>query len=652
MGAQKISQRGNRTGQTISRPSENTFVEKLNAFLDKRLTFLFFLSLIFIAILSYALFDVRISLSGDDSAYIERGKRFLEYGNYPGYQGPLYPVFLSFFMAIFGMNIVLLKVVSLFCILGFQTFTFLTLRHRVPALLTSAVLLLVAFNAEVLYYASQTYSEAFYLLLVAWALWFYITHFAARNKDYTRGKQVGMALILAAILLCMGLARSIGYIGIIVVLLFGLCYRKYWKDTWLIAGAFVFVYLVWSLLKWMLWGKGGAEFSGQLTMLLQKDVYNASVGQEDLGGFLGRFWGNMKNYISFHFYEILGLRKYTREMPVSALVSVVTFVWGVVGLVVSWRKNKVIFLMGLYAGGFLVLTFFIMQVFWNQGRLIVPVLPYLLLLLLSALYYFPDRKWRSAMHVVLPFVIVLVFMTETGRLSAKVKEVSKVTDKYYGLTPDWMNYIRASEWAAKELPENVVVGCRKPSISFVYGNGRQFYGVMNVPTGSAEELLKQCQDSPQEYAIIAVGELEKQLPVSLVGFLKDNTEAFYFNGQQTLLVIKGEAAPMADFKHLLETAQVKREESITLKEKDFVIYPDELLQKLKENSVDYILSASLRADPARKTNRTINTVERYMGYISQKYPEAFVKVAQVGSDDNEPAIIWKINYPQLPDRVR
>ena len=143
MGAQKISQRGNRTGQTISRPSENTFVEKLNAFLDKRLTFLFFLSLIFIAILSYALFDVRISLSGDDSAYIERGKRFLEYGNYPGYQGPLYPVFLSFFMAIFGMNIVLLKVVSLFCILGFQTFTFLTLRHRVPALLTSAVLLLV-----------------------------------------------------------------------------------------------------------------------------------------------------------------------------------------------------------------------------------------------------------------------------------------------------------------------------------------------------------------------------------------------------------------------------------------------------------------------------------------------------------------------------
>ncbi len=57
MGAQKISQRGNRTGQTISRPSENTFVEKLNAFLDKRLTFLFFLSLIFIAILSYALFD-------------------------------------------------------------------------------------------------------------------------------------------------------------------------------------------------------------------------------------------------------------------------------------------------------------------------------------------------------------------------------------------------------------------------------------------------------------------------------------------------------------------------------------------------------------------------------------------------------------------
>ncbi|MDE7374154.1 MAG: hypothetical protein K2M86_02325, partial [Odoribacter sp.] len=340
MGIQKNNTKEGRNGENARLP-ESAFIGNLNAFIDKRLTLVFILSLVLTTVLSYALFDVRVSLSGDDAAYVERGKRFLDEFVYPTFQGPLYPIFLSFFMAIFGMNIVLLKIVSLFCILGFQTFTFLTLRNRVPALLTSAVLVLTAFNAEVLYYASQTYSEAFYMLLGAWGLWFYVTHFADRTGEYAPMKRIGTALVLGAILVCLGLARSVGFVGIIVILVFGFSYRKYWKDTLLIFCAFVLVYLLWSLLKWMLWGKGGAEFSGQLSMLLQKEVYNASVGREDLGGFLSRFWGNTKNYISFHFYEILGLRKYTSNMPTSSLLSLLTFGLGLTGLVVAWRKNKI-----------------------------------------------------------------------------------------------------------------------------------------------------------------------------------------------------------------------------------------------------------------------------------------------------------------------
>jgi len=626
---------------------ENTFSEKLNGCLEKRLTWIFCLSLVFMVIFSSALFDVRVSLTGDDAAYIERGKRFLDHFIYPSYQGPLYPIFLSFFMAVFGMNVVLLKVVSLLCILGFQTFTYFTLRHRVPALLTTAVLVLVAFNAEILYYASQTYSEAFYLLLAAWGLWFYVTHFVDRKRNYSWVKQGGMALILGSILLGMGLARSVGYVGVIAILVFGFSYRKYWKDTCWILGGFVAVYLLWTLLKLALWGNGGTEFSGQLSMLLQKDVYNASVGQEDLSGFFIRFWRNMNNYISFHFYEILGLRKFTNTMPTSAWVSVLTFVVGAVGLVTSYRKNKVVFLLGLYTGGFLVLTFFIMQVFWNQGRLIVPVIPYLLLLLLAAFYYFPWSKWRTGFHVVLPLLVLTGFMAETGRLAGKVKEARKITGKYYGLTPDWINYVQASEWAAKNLPEKAVIGCRKPSISFVYGNGREFYGIMNVPSGSAEDLLKLQKEHPEEYVILSGSELGRPLAVNLVNNFRNHLEAYYFSGGRTFFVVKGSAEVMTDFRQQLETAQVKTEDSLLLKEKDYVVYPEELIQRLKKSSVDYIITAHLRINPAQKTNRTINTVERYMSYISQKYPEAFVKVAQIGSDDNEPAVIWQINYTKL-----
>lgn len=648
MGVQNKNIKGNNTKEMTSVKTTDTLVDKLNVFLEKRLNLLFIISLILMVIISYALFDVRISLSGDDAAYIERAKKFLDHFAYPSYQGPLYPIFLSFFIAIFGMNVVLLKIVSLFCMLGFQAFTYLTLRQRVPALLSSAVLLLIAVNAEVLYYASQTYSEAFYMLLVAWGLWFYVTHFIDRAKEYSWTKQAGMALILGCILLSMGLARSVGYVGLITVLFFGLCFRKYWKDTVMLLIGFVVVYLCWSLLKWICWGNGSAEFSTQLSMLLQKDVYNANMGQEDLTGFLVRFWQNTNNYISFHFYEILGLRKFVVTMPTSSLISLLTIALALTGLLVAYRKNKVMFLLGVYAGSFLVLTFFIMQVFWKQGRLIVPVVPYLLLLLLFALYYFPVQKWRTLLHTLLPILLVVLLMTEVKRLSGKVKETTRITNKYYGLTPDWINYIQASEWAAIQLPREAVIGCRKPSISFVYGQGRNFYGIMNVPTASAGEFLEVWKERPEEYAVILQSELEKPLPAASIKTFRTHLEAYYFTNNQGYFVIKGEAEVMTDFKHQLELAGIKTTDSLSLREKDFVVYPDVLLGKLKEHSVDYIITANLRSDPTRKTQRTINTVERYLRYISQKYPQLFVKIAQIGKDNDEPASVWQVDYSQLP----
>ena len=45
-----------------------------------------------------------------------------------------------------------------------------------------------------------------------------------------------------------------------------------------------------------------------------------------------------------------------------------------------------------------------------------------------------------------------------------------------------------------------------------------------------------------------------------------------------------------------------------------------------------------------KDGLIINTVERYMAFIQEKYPQVFSKVSQIGDDDNEPATIFKIEY--------
>ena len=74
------------------------------------------------------------------------------------------------------------------------------------------------------------------------------------------------------------------------------------------------------------------------------------------------------------------------------------------------------------------------------------------------------------------------------------------------------------------------------------------------------------------------------------------------------------------------------------------ISPDTLLNNLRINSVEYAIAANLRAIPNAKTERIINTVQRYLYIIEMKYPGIFTLHHQVGNDDNEPALLYRINY--------
>jgi len=81
-------------------------------------------------------------------------------------------------------------------------------------------------------------------------------------------------------------------------------------------------------------------------------------------------------------------------------------------------------------------------------------------------------------------------------------------------------------------------------------------------------------------------------------------------------------------------------------------YPDSLLYQLQNAGVTYILTANLRRNTARKDGMIINTVERYMAFIQEKYPQIFSKISQIGDDNNEPATIFKIEYEKYGRSVK
>ena len=145
------------------------------------------------------LFNLRISEGGDDSTYIIRAYKFLKQGTYPSYQGPLYPVFLSFIIGISGgIKLGLLKFTSFIFMLVFYPLFFNAYKDRIPPLTLFAAFLIISVNSFILYFASQTYSEAMFMALTGW---FFLLFFNYLDKDPTGIKNMKSLDFLKKILL-------------------------------------------------------------------------------------------------------------------------------------------------------------------------------------------------------------------------------------------------------------------------------------------------------------------------------------------------------------------------------------------------------------------------------------------------------------------
>ena len=81
--------------------SEKDFFSTIEDFLKKRERLLFGFAFFLTIIFALLLFDLKINVGGDDSAYIIRALDFIRNGTFPSFQGPLYPIFLCPVVAVF-----------------------------------------------------------------------------------------------------------------------------------------------------------------------------------------------------------------------------------------------------------------------------------------------------------------------------------------------------------------------------------------------------------------------------------------------------------------------------------------------------------------------------------------------------------------------
>jgi hypothetical protein len=519
-------------------------------------------------------------------------------------------------------------------------------------------MLISSVSAELLYFGSQTYTEAMYLFLQS-VLFFLVIRYYMDMKDHIKliYKNWWLVLLVGLLLFIMSITRNIGIVVIGVVLLYLLTERKFYLAGYTLI-SFVLFRIPFSIYKSVRWNIHGEDMSKQLDGLLLKNYYNPALGKEDFGGMIDRFLENSQVYLSKHLMKGIGLRDpmYSES---SVIVTLLIYALFALALFYAIKKSRIMRFVGYYLGIILFVTFVILQQHWGQIRLIIIYVPLIVLFLPWGITQLGQLKKAGWVKPAVLLLLIIMFFKLFGYSVNKAKDNNEVLmknlrgNKYYGYTIDWVNFLKMSEWSAKNIPEESMISSRKPSMSFIYGDGRTFHAIYRFPTLPADSAIARMAEKSADPVIINERSLRSSgMPPQFEFGMKRNVEVFLTAGDTIYSIYYFPPEQKANFLSVLQQNNLSYETDLDfLRERisssgktGTAVVPDSLVNLLRRNNVDYMIRGNLRLNPAQKTDRVINTVHRYMYYIEQKYYGIFSQTHQIGGNDDEPAYLYQIHW--------
>ncbi len=483
------------------------FDDKIESWLKDWSALVFYIIIGAFVLFSFLYFNARVSISGDDSTYITRAINFWESGKFPSYQGPLYPMVLSLFVGLFGMNLIVLKLTSFVFLLSSIMLFYRAFKERVSYTSLFFAIGVLSISQYFLFFSSQTFSEAFYMLLQS-AFFIYVFKIIENeNEEKSTGvkediKRITPIIILAAL---MFITRTIGFGSVLALIVFFIVYTSYKKALLLFLG-FSLLISIFIGIKSLVWDLP-PQSGEQTSQLLNKHPYDKSEGKEDFAGFVQRFKDNSNLYLSKHFVRILGFKS-AQKNTINPIVTIVLYVIFLLGFFWFPKKNKYLFFTAVYLAIMLGITFFSLQKLWDQYRLIIPFVPFVLVFLVSTIIQI--AKVRNVV-LIRKFFFVILIVSIGMAITNGVKTIDLDTlskniqgNKFAGFTPDWVSYLKMVDYVDENLSnENTYVACRKPNIARIYGKGRKFYGVYRIPEGSAKDLAEHLKEKNVTHIIVA-----------------------------------------------------------------------------------------------------------------------------------------------------
>ncbi|MEZ5107470.1 MAG: hypothetical protein R2829_00700 [Bacteroidia bacterium] len=338
---------------------DKDWLSRLEDYISQHERVFLFVTLALTLLLSFLMFDVKMSEGNDDSDYIEGAFKFSrDASSYYNTKAPLYPMLLSVPVTIWGINVPLLKSLSILFNLLQLFVLYLAFRKTVPFTILFGVLLFTATNSYFQYYASQTYTEAFFCMLQAMFFLFIVRTINTAYKGFDKNY-----FWAGAILFLLTLTKNISIGAILAVLLFFVVIKEY-KKLLFILGSFAVLRVPFEILKSSIWGSEN-QFSNQYQILIQKDAYDASKGTDDFW-ILGRLADNTSIYIGKRYYQILGLVSEDKTTFNNGLVFIFIVLMIIALIAILKQKNRILLFALFYVVIMMGMTFFVLQTNWTS----------------------------------------------------------------------------------------------------------------------------------------------------------------------------------------------------------------------------------------------------------------------------------------------
>lgn len=502
-GKQRVQTKKSGKGNKLQK---DDLLDRLNAFFDKNSVLFFWITLGLSLLISLLLFDAKVSIGGDDSEYIIGAKKFIEGTAFPTWHGSFYPIFLSLFTLVFGLNVTLFKFLSLPLMLGHHFFMYKAVKGRVPGFVLVILLLVMALNGQILYFSSSTYSEAMFFFLQALSFYIFLQLDDKIQNSESLAETWKNWLAFGFIMFLLFLTRNIG-LGLIIAAVLYFLIRGNWKSSLYSILSFLVFQLPFIVYKKLVWGFWGTGAESQFKTMFYKNFYNRALGTEDFMGFIVRFWDNSLLYLSKHLYIILGLKP-IGSTETSALLTLLTYLVFIAIFVAIIYKHKQFLFTGLYLGVMIGATFISQQKHWDQYRLILIYVPLIILFVSLGIHYiFKTKRLRGFQFIPLIFFFILPFLmlNDTSSLvkaNIPVLKKNMQGESLYGFTPDWVNYIKMCEYAARNVPAEDGIACRKPNIASIYSEGRHFFGIYRLKSKDADTLLDYLKRNNIRYVVM------------------------------------------------------------------------------------------------------------------------------------------------------